>query len=127
KVFLTSTVENAQHFSRTEELMCLVESFGEAIDLFRDGVEVEAGAVRRRDAELRHQRLAAVVPGTDGDAVHVEDLRDVVRMHAVEIERKDAGAPLRRWPVGGQARHLRQPFERVDEQLTLVLLDRVEP
>src|SRR6266508_3898530 len=92
--------------------MGLVQAFGEAVDLFRDGVEVEAGAVRRGDAELGHQRLAAVVPGPDRDALHVEDLRDVVRMDAVEIEREDARPPLGRRTVRGQARHVADQIER---------------
>ena len=62
--------------------MGLVQAFDEAVDLLGDRVEVEARAVRRRDAELRHQRLAAVVAGADRDAFHVEDLRDVVRVDA---------------------------------------------
>src|SRR2546423_836027 len=73
--------------------MGLVQPLGEPVDLFGDRVQVEAGSVRRRDAQLGHQRLAAVVPGADGDAVHVQDLRDVVRVNALEVEGDDPGAP----------------------------------
>src|ERR671927_38253 len=51
--------------------MSPVEACDEAVDLLRDGVEVEARPVRRRHAELRHQRLAAVVAGADRDCPHV--------------------------------------------------------
>ena len=57
-----------------------MQALGQPVDLIRHGVEVEARAVGRRDAELAHQRLAAVMPGADRDRLHVEDLRDVVRM-----------------------------------------------
>ena len=104
--------------------MGLVQTVDEPVDLVRDRVEVEARAIRRCDAEPGHQRLAAVVPGANGDAVHVEDLRDVVRMDAFDVERDDSRAPVRRRPVADEARHVGKPLERVDEQLALVLLDR---
>ena len=44
------------------------------------------------DAEAAHQRLRAVVAGADADALAAEDLRDVVRVHAVEVEGDDAAA-----------------------------------
>ncbi len=72
--------------------MGLVEPFDEAVDLLGDRVEVEARAVRRRDAQLRHQRLAAVVARADRDAFHVEDLRDVVWVDAFDVEGDDPGA-----------------------------------
>src|SRR5829696_724285 len=65
----------------------------EAIDVFARVVEVEARAVRGGDAELSHQRLAAMVPGANADTVEVEELRHVVRMGVVEVEADDAGAP----------------------------------
>ena len=46
------------------------------------------GSSRRRRAG--HQRLAAVVAGADGDAVEVEDLRHVVRVYPLDVERDDA-------------------------------------
>ena len=51
-----------------------------------------------RDAEAAHQRLRAVVAGADADALAAEDLGDVVRVHAVEVE-GDRAAALR--DVGG--------------------------
>src|SRR4051812_6644307 len=71
---------------------------GEPVDVLGRVVEVEARAVRGGDAELAHQRLAAVVAGADADAVEVEELRDVVRVDPLNVEADDAGAP-----VGGRA------------------------
>ena len=62
----------------------------------------------------------------DGDALHVQDLRNVVWMDAVEVEGDDAGAALRCRAVGDQTGDVRHPLERIDEQFALVLLDRVE-
>ena len=40
----------------------------------------------RGDAERAHQRLRAVVAGTDADALAAEQLGDVVRVHADDRE-----------------------------------------
>jgi MFS family permease len=50
---------------------------------------------RRRYAELAHQRLRAVMPGSDAHARPSEDLPDVVRMRTLQRERHDR-APVRR-------------------------------
>jgi MFS family permease len=47
-------------------------------------VHRERSTRRRRDAELAHQRLGAVVSGPDADALPAEDLPDVVRVRALE-------------------------------------------
>src|ERR1700694_1670764 len=82
-----------------EDFAGLVQTVDEAVDLVLERVEVEAGSVRRRHSELLHQRLAAVVPGADGDALHVENLRHLVGMDVAEIEGDDARAPLSGRPV----------------------------
>src|SRR5437868_15339201 len=110
-----------------EQLLRAADAGGEAVDLLGDGVEVEARAVRRSDAELAHKRLAAVVPGADGDSVLVEHLRDVVRVHVAEVEADDPGAPLRRRPVERDAGDLAELLERVGGERMLVLLDRFQP
>ena len=99
------------------------------VDVLGRVVEVEARAVRRRDAELAHQRLAAVVAGADRDAVEVEELRDVVRVRpaGVEVEADDPGAPVRRRAVQRHARDLAELLERVPGEGVLVGLDRLEP
>jgi hypothetical protein len=53
-----------------------------------------------RDAELLHQRLAAVVAGADRDALEVEDLRDVVR---VDPSTLNETMPARRSAAGRRA------------------------
>jgi hypothetical protein len=67
-----------------------------------------------------------VVPGADRNALHVEDLRHVVGMNAVEVERDDPGASLGGWAVERDAGDLRQPAERVRRELVLVRLDCLE-
>ena len=74
-----------------------------------------------------HERLVAVVPGPYCDAFGVEDLGDVVRMHACKRERDDAGAPVGGRPEEGQPWNLGQALDRVNRQPRLVLLDRLEP
>src|SRR3954469_8437246 len=86
---------------------------GEPVDVLGRVVEVEARAVRGGDAELAHQRLAAVVAGADADAVEVEELGDVVRVNALDVEADDPGAAVRRRPVEGDARDLAELLERV--------------
>ena len=68
-----------------------------------------------------------MVAGADGDALPVEDLRDVVRVHALELEADDAGAPVGRRPEDADAGDLREPVHRLHDELVLVLLDRLEP
>src|SRR5215211_7489911 len=59
----------------SESLLDRVQALDEAVDLLGDRVEVEARPVGGGDAEPGHQRLTAVVPGADRDALPVEDLR----------------------------------------------------
>src|SRR6266516_1987296 len=74
-----------------EGLPDLEQAVDQAVDVLGKRVEVEARAGRGGDAETRHQRLGAVVAGTNGDAFPVEDLRDVVRVDVLELEADDAG------------------------------------
>src|SRR3712207_1413959 len=71
---------------RGEDGVCLVEGGDEAVDVLGRGVDVEAGAGGGDEAELTHQRLAAVVAGADGDVFAVEDRRHVVRVDVAEGE-----------------------------------------
>src|SRR5437867_11455265 len=97
----------------SQQLPRPMQAVDELIDLLGNGVEVEARAIRCDDAELRHQRLAAVVPCADRDSLEVEDLRDVVRMVRLEVERDDPGPPLDRRPVRDQLGNLGEALERV--------------
>ena len=77
-----------------------------------------------RHAEAAHQRLRAVVAGAHADVLAVEELGDVVRVHAVDLEGDHAAA---RVGVGRaetrDAGDLGEPLERVGGQLALVCAD----
>ena len=47
---------------------------------------MEAGARRALETEPFHERHRAMMPRTHGDAVARENLRDIMRMHAIERE-----------------------------------------
>jgi len=63
----------------------------------------------------------------DGDALHVKDLRDVVRVNAVDVERHDARPPVSRRPIQREAVDLAEAAECIRGELVLVRLDRLEP
>jgi hypothetical protein len=67
-----------------------------------------------------------VVAGADGDALGVDDRRDVVRVHAIERERED-GHALRGVgrPEHAQPLDLAEPLEAVADQVLLVRPQRV--
>ena len=78
--------------------------------------------------EPAHQRLGAVMAGAHADPLAAEDLADVVRVCALELER-DQGAA-----VGGvgramnrEAGDLAQPGERLADEPELVLADPLDP
>src|SRR5215218_7912753 len=104
-----------------KQLPGALDAGDEAVDFLGRRVDVEAGAVRRRDPELLHQRLAAMVTRANGDAFQVEHLRHVVRVDPGEVERHDSGATLGRRPEQRHAGDLGQPLERVRRELVLVL------
>ena len=87
-------------------------------------VDAERGAHRAGDAELFHQRLRAMMADPHRHVVLVEHGADIVRVHAVEVERDNAELPL-------AARHelhtgnARQPVDAIAGQRLLVLADRV--
>ncbi len=66
----------------------------EDLDFCLGVVDVEAGAGRRGQAELTHQRLVAVVAAAQGDAVLVGEGDDVVGMGFGEGETYEAAAGL---------------------------------
>ena len=63
-----------------EEALHLVEALGQPIDVLAVGVNVEAGPRAGLLAEPLVERHRAVVAGTDGDRLAIEQRRDVVRM-----------------------------------------------
>src|SRR3546814_5534475 len=58
-------------------------------------IESKAGARGRRHAQMRHQRLRAMMPGADRDPALVQNRADVVRMHPRHREADDPGAVVR--------------------------------
>jgi MFS family permease len=67
----------------------LVKPVDQPLHVARRVVHGERGTRRRRDAELAHQRLRAVMAGADTDALAPEDFADVVGMGTVERERHE--------------------------------------
>ena len=59
-----------------------------------DVVGAEARARRRRHAQPAHQRLCAVMTGAHADVLAVDELGDVVRVHALDRERDHSAALL---------------------------------
>ena len=121
-----SLIQRQNGAGASQVLLDLVQAVDQPVDLLGDGVEVEARARGRGDAEASHQRLGAVVAGADGDALPVEDLRDVVRMDPGDVERDDPGTPLDGRPEDADPVELGELGQRVLGQLVLVPLDRVE-
>ena len=64
--------------------------------------------------------------GADRDARQVEDLRDVVGMDPLHVERDDPRAPVGGRAVERHARDLGELAERVLRELVLVLRDLVQ-
>ena len=67
---------------------------GQPVDVALVVVDAERSAHGPGEAELVHQRLRAMVADAHRDAVLVEHGADIVRVHAVDIEREDAEPPL---------------------------------
>jgi len=73
----------------------LVEAVDQPLHVGRRVVHREGRSRRRAYAELAHQRLRAVMPGSHADPLTPEDLADVVGMRAVERERDERAAVSR--------------------------------
>src|SRR5260221_8733507 len=121
---MTSRYSCSNSLISAEALLHLVQAGDEPVDLFGERVEVEARACRRRDPETRHQRLGAVVPGANRDALPVEYLRDVVRVDPGDVERDDSGPPLDRRAEHLDEIELGEPGHRADPQPVPVGLAR---
>src|SRR6267378_8328131 len=74
-----------------EQLSGFTHRGNERVDVVHVVVDVERCARCRRHAEPPHQRLRAVMPGADADAVAVEDRGEVVGMDVAVREWHDAG------------------------------------
>ena len=65
-----------------------------------------------------------MVAGSDGDALRVDDLGDVVRVDAVKVEADDACPPFGRRAVERQAGNLREAPPRVRRELADMIASR---
>ena len=67
-------------------------SLRQNVDLLPAVVDVETGAAGRHTAQPSHERLRAVMPGSDRYAIAVEDGAHVMRMQITQVESDDATA-----------------------------------
>src|ERR671922_2768061 len=109
---MTSRYRSSADIALPEDTASLLDAVDQPVDLLGHRVEVEARPVGGRDAEPRHQRLAAVVPRSDGDPLRVEHLRHVVRVNALDVEGDNPRSPVRGRAVEHDARNLAETFER---------------
>src|ERR1700691_2825102 len=72
---------------RREKLLCLAHALGQRVDLVVGVVHVEHRPRAGLHPERAVQRPGAVMVGTHGDAELVQQLTDVMRVHAVDRER----------------------------------------
>src|SRR5207237_2598388 len=99
------------------------ENFDHAIDLIDRVVEVEAGASGPRQTESSHERLIAMVPATQRQAVLVRERGQIVRMHRGHHETNQSTA------LSGSSKHTHpgqfcQTFHRVFGQPSVVFKNR---
>src|ERR1700678_634475 len=92
--YIDSTCITSPH---TEEALGVADCFRQGVDLFWGVVDVERGARACGHAQGPVQRRGAVMVGAHRDAELIEDLADVVRVHAGYVE-GDRAAPV----LGGQ-------------------------
>src|SRR5690242_15966822 len=102
------------------------QGLDQGVDLRRRRVEVGRHPAGGLDTEPRVGRLGAVVTGSDRDAARVDDLRDVVRVDALQLER-DGATTHRRVPRTEDREPLDrlQPLEGVARDRLLMGVDRV--
>ena len=74
-----------------------MEDFNHAIDFFCRVVKVEARACCPGHAEPPHQRLVAMMPAAQSQAVLVRECGEIVRVHRVHYK-SNKRAALSGWP-----------------------------
>src|SRR5215469_5461886 len=104
-----------------EELLGVADPVRQGVYLADRVVHVERRPVGRLAAERAVQRPRAVVAGPDRDAELVEHLADVVRVHALDLERdRPAAAVGVQRPEDAHARDGADDLKRVRRQQLLV-------
>src|SRR5258708_34078380 len=94
---------------RREDRARVVDRAHEGIDVALITVNVERRTRRSRDAEPPHERLRAVMPGANADALLVQHRGQVVRMNIGHREAHDTTALLRLRTKDMHAFDLRPP------------------
>ena len=114
-------------WAATEDTLHPAQAGRQAVDIVGVAVDVEGGTAGGRLAESLVERLRAVVAGTDGDRLAVEQRGHVVRVRLRQGEGDDAGTLGRgAGSVDADARHLAgQHLERVGRERLLVGRDAV--
>src|SRR5437762_13824020 len=99
------------------------ENFDHAIYLIDRVIEVEAGASGPRQTESSHERLIAMVPATQRQAVLVRERGQIVRMRRVHHE-TNQGTALSGWSKHTHPGQFCQTLHRVFGQPSVVFKNR---
>src|SRR5260221_1386683 len=83
----------------SKKFLDFVEAVDQAIHFLRDIIQIEAGARGGRQPITVVQRHRAMVTGPNGDAVTVQYLGNVMRVHALEREGCHPASPISRRAV----------------------------
>src|SRR5438477_12144299 len=97
----------------------VAKDFNHSIDFLCRVVEVKARASCPRHAESPHQRLVAMVPATQRQAVLVRESGEIVRMRRVH-HKPNKCAALFYWPETARPRQFRETLCRVARKLRVV-------
>ncbi len=74
-----------------KQLLCFLQHFPQLLDFFQRVVEIEAGSIAGCYSQSLMQWHGAMMAGSNGHAVSVKDLSDVVSMDTVDDETDDSG------------------------------------
>src|ERR1051325_10832836 len=108
-----------------KQLARLPQRRDEGIDVVDVVIDVERRARGRRNAKAPHQRLRAVMPGADADAVAIQNRGEIVRMDVAVREWNNSRAMVAR-AVHGNSLNVTQPLDGDPGELLLVLGNAVE-
>src|ERR1041385_9159556 len=108
-----------------EQLARLPQRRDERVDVVDVVIDVKRRARGRRNAKAPHQRLRAVVPGADADAVAIQNRGEIVRMDVAVREWNDPRAVVA-GAVHGNPLDLTESLYGDPGELLLVLCNAVE-